>query len=359
MAYLPTTAHVTLLATLRRERLLPLAGTVVVQAKQRVQPSDVVAQAQLADGHRLVDVARALGVPDDQADSALVKHGGDAVKAGEPIAVRKTGLGLVRRAARSPVDGRLVVAAGGKALVAALSAPFELRAAIPGTVVTILQSQGVVIETTGALLEGVWGNGKEDSALLRVVGDNPRAALTANLVQMEQRGAIVVAGRLADPAALKQLGDVGVRGLLVGTLAAALLPAAQKAGFAIVVAEGFGARGFSVPAFSLLASNAGRQAWLNAQPTDRFAGRRPELIIPLPGSSTPPPQPVDGQTLAVGQRVRVLRGPEIGKVGTITELSERPQVMPSGLRVAAASVSLEGASGPAARLACANLEILE
>jgi hypothetical protein len=281
------------------------------------------------------------------------------VKAGEPIAVRKTGLGLRRRTARSPVDGRLVVAAGGKALLAAISEPFELRAAVPGVVVTILQSQGVVIETTGALLEGVWGNGKEDTALLRVVGDGPRAALTANLVTVQLRGAIMVAGTLADPAALKQLGDVGVRGLLVGSLAPTLLPAAKKASFPLLVVEGFGGRGFSAPAYNLLAGNAGRQAWLNAQPVDLFAGRRPELIIPLPGPAIPPLQPLDGQTLDVGRRVRVLRGPEAGKVGTVTELSPRALVMPSGLRTLAASVALEGAAGPATRVAVANLEILE
>jgi hypothetical protein len=359
MAYLPATSHVTLLATLRRERLLPLAGTVDVEARQRVEASDVVGHALLADRHRLVDVARALGLPDEKADSALVKRDGDPVKAGEPIAVRKTGLGLMRRTARSPVEGRLVVAGGGKALLAAISAPFELRAAIPGQVVTILQSPGVVIETTGALLEGVWGNGKEDTALLRLLGDQPQTALTANLVSMEQRGAILVAGTLADPAALKQLGDVGIRGLVVGSLAAALLPAARKAGFPVLVVEGFGARGFSAPAFTLLQSNAGRQAWLNAQPADAFMGRRPELIIPLPSPSTPPPQPVNGETLAVGRRVRVVRGPDTGKVGTVTDLSERPLATPSGLRVPVAGVALEGAAGPATHIAFPNLEILE
>ena len=359
MAYLPTTAHVTLLATLRRERLLPLAGSVIVQAKQRVEPTDVVARTLLAKGHRLVDVARALGLPDEEADSLLVKHDGDPVKAGEPIAVRKTGLGLRRRTARSPVDGRMVVAAGGKALLAAISEPFELRAAVPGMVVTILQSQGVVIETTGALLEGVWGNGKDDTALLRVVAEGPRGPLTANLVTVELRGAIVVAGTLADPVALKQLGDVGVRGLVVGSLAPTLLPAAQKAGFPLLVVEGFGGHGFSAPAHNLLAGNAGRLVWLNALPADPFAGRRPELIVPLPGPSIPPPQPMDGQTLEVGRRVRVLRGPETGKVGTVTELSARPLVMPSGLRTPVANVALDGVAGPTARVAFANLEILE
>jgi hypothetical protein len=137
------------------------------------------------------------------------------------------------------------------------------------------------------------------------------------------------------------------------------LPAALKAGFPVLAVEGFGDRGFSAPAFSLLTSNAGRQAWLNAQPADPFVGHRPELIIPLPGPSTPALQPLDGETLAVGKRVRVLRGPEVGKVGTVTELSERPMITRSGLRAHMAGVALEGASGPDARVAFANLELLE
>src|SRR4051794_915617 len=116
MAYLPETAHVTLLATLRRERLLPLAGTVIVQARQHVEGADVVARAVLAEGHRLVDVARQLGVPAHKADSAMLKTDGQLVKAGEPLASRKTAFGLLKRSARSPVEGRLVAAAGGKAL---------------------------------------------------------------------------------------------------------------------------------------------------------------------------------------------------------------------------------------------------
>src|SRR5690606_28050759 len=148
----------------RRERLLPQLGEVLVETRQAVEATDVVARAAVAEHHRLIDVARRLGVPPDKADEAMIKKDGDAVKAGEPIAVRKAALGLRRVAARSPINGWLVAAAGGKALLAALSRPLELRAGIPGTVVSILQGRGVVIETTGALLEGVWGNGREDTA---------------------------------------------------------------------------------------------------------------------------------------------------------------------------------------------------
>ncbi|MCC7358619.1 MAG: hypothetical protein IT317_04030 [Anaerolineales bacterium] len=359
MPYIPPTSHVTLLATLRRERLLPLAGDVIAQARQRVEAADVVAHTFVADRHHLVDVGRKLGLPDDQADSALVKQDGDLVKQGEPIAVRKTALGLRKLTARSPADGRLVAAAGGKALVAAISKPFELRAGIPGQVVTILQSRGVVLETTGALLEGVWGNGREDSAPLRLLGDSPTSTLTAALVDMNLRGALLACGQLADPAVLKTVADVRPRGLIVGGLAPGLVAQVRRLDFPLLVVEGFGQRGFSAPAYALLKSNAWREAWLNAIVWDRFSGKRPELIVPLPSPSAPPPAPAQGEALAVGKRVRVLRGREAGKIGAVLELGETPVLIASGLRVRVARVMLEGGPAGGSAVPFANLELLE
>jgi len=272
--------------------------------------------------------------------------------------VRKTALGLRKLTARSPAEGRLVAAAGGKALVAAISKPFELRAGIPGQVVTILQSRGVVIETTGALLEGVWGNGREDSAPLRLLGESPLTSLTAALVEMDMRGALMACGQLTDPAVLKTVAEVHPRGLIVGGLAPGLLPLAQALDFPVLVVEGFGQRGFSAPAFALLKSNAGREAWLNAARWDRFRGQRPELIVPLPSPSTPPAAPVEGEALEVGKRVRVLRGRDAGKVGAVLDMSDAPVLVPSGLRVRVARVMLEGGPAAGTEIPVANIELL-
>jgi hypothetical protein len=318
----------------------------------------VVARTFVADRHYLVDVGRKLGLPDDKADSALVKQDGDPVKAGEPIAVRKTALGLRRLAARSPAEGRLVAAAGGKALVAAISKPFELRAGIPGQVVTILQSRGVVLETTGALLEGIWGNGQEDFAVLRLVGDGPATPLTADMVEVEMRGGLLAAGVLMDAGALKRLADVRVRGLIVGGLGAGLLPAVSKLDFPVLVVEGFGARGFSAPAYALLTGNVGREAWLNAAVRNPFTGRQPEMIVPLPATHTPPPPPVEGDTLAAGKRVRVVRGAAAGQVGIVQAVGDRPALAPSGVRVLMARVTLDGEQDAVA-VPAPNLELLE
>jgi hypothetical protein len=176
---------------------------------------------------------------------------------------------------------------------------------------------------------------------------------------MNLRGALLACGLLTDPAALKAVAELRPRGLILGGLAPTLVAPAQRLDFPLLVVEGFGARGFSAPAFALLKSNAGREAWLNAVTRDRFHGKRPELIVPLPSPSTPPPAPVEGEALAVGKRVRVLRGREAGKVGTVLETSDTPVLIASGLRVRVARVMVEGGPAGGMELPVANIELLE
>jgi hypothetical protein len=360
MAYIPPTTHVTLLATLRRERRLPAAGEVRVQMRQRVEATDEVAHALVASHHRLVDVARGLSLPPDKAPAHMLKQEGEPVKSGEPIARRKTALGLGSRTLKSPVDGYFLFVRHGKAVLAAISEAYELRAGIPGLIVNLEHEQSVAIETTGALLEGVWGNGvgKEAFAVMSVVGSAPDAPLLSEQIDVNARSSILAAGCLQDDAAFRRLAEMNVRGLIVGTLNPALIPAVSKLDLPVVVTDGFGARGLSAPAYTLLVSNSGREAWVNAQTWDRFRGARPEVIIPLPAPGADPPAPVDGDALAVGKRVRICRGAEAGITGTVKALSDQPVRLPSGVRAHAAFVEAED-GGQSYTIPFANLEILE
>ncbi len=362
MAYIPQTSHVTLFATLRRERLLPAPGEIIIDPGHRVEATEVVARAEIADFHRLIDLARALGVPKDKVAPHLVKQENDMVKKGEPIATRKVFLGLSNKSVPSPVDGRLVLFDEGKALLAATT-PFDLRAGLPGTVVTVIGSQGIVIETTGALVEGVWGNGQDDFSVLRLLSTTPDGALPAEQLELGMRGAVLAAGVLADLDILAKLAEIGVRGLILGRVNTEALPVLQKAPFPVLVTDGFGAGGFSLPVFNLLKGNAGREIWVNAHLADRYRGTRPEAILPLPSPNEPPPPPIEGDALAVGKRVRVLRGVDLGRVGAVIGLSDKPMTLPSGLRSRVAAVTLEDEPGartrPTISVAFANLELLE
>ena len=306
MAYIPPTSHITLLATLRRERLLPIPGEVVVAAGQRVESTDVVARAEVHDHHRLIDVARELGVPREKVAAYLTKPEGELVKKGEPIAVRKTLLGLSTRRVTSPVDGRLVFCDHGQALLAAI-APLEVRAGLPGTVISVVAGRGILIETVGALLEGVWGNGREDFSVMRALGGGPEAALRAEQLEPSMQGAVLAAGSVAETDLLRRLTELGVRGLILGSAPAELLPDLQALSFPVLVVDGFGLQGFSAQAFALVNGNSGREVWLNTRPIDRAAGTRPEAILPLPTSHEPPPPLLEGDPLQEGKRVRVVR----------------------------------------------------
>ncbi len=357
MAYVPPTTHVTLLATLQRNRLLPLPGEVAVQENQRVEAGSVIARAVVAKQHRLIDVARQLGVSPRHVDAFLVKHEGDTVKKDEPLASRREL--FLPREVLSPVDGMVLAVGEGKALLALLEPPLEVRAGMPATVVKVLPDYGATIETTGALLEGVWGNGAEAFGVLRMLGSGLADALQPEMVDVELRHTIIAVGTLQDTAVFGKLAEIEARGLVIGSLRAELIAHVQKLPFPVLVVEGFGAQGFSSSAYTLLASNSGREAWINAQLWNRFKGLRPELIIPLPSPGQAPNPPGNGQPLAVGLRVRVTRGLEVGRVGQVLTLGESARVTASGVRAQVAMVQFEETEEPAASIPFANLEILE
>lgn len=355
MAYIPLTSHATLLTAIRRRRVLTGATEILATEGQRVASGDVIARGEVTDTHQLVDVSGKLGVRAEKLEPYLLKHEGDLIKKGEALA-RKRGLFGTSRSAAAAVDSRLVLFEGGKALLAAVR-PVEMRAGLPGTVIG-QTAGGVTIETTGAVLSGVWGNGQEGFSVLRVLTSEPAIVLHGGLVEPSLRGAIIAGGSLVDASLFEGLAEVGIGGLILGRLSTRLLTAAEKAPYPVMVAEGFGEGGFSVPVFALLNGNTGREVWLNACSWDRNGSDRPEAIIPLPANNVA--LPVVGEPLAEGKRVRILRGPEAGRVGHVTGLSDRPMLLPSGVRARLAVIALDDVPGqrPTVSAPFANLELL-
>jgi hypothetical protein len=79
-------------------------------------------------------------------------------------------------------------------------------------------------------------------------------------MDIQLRGAVIVAGQCDHPAPLHQAGELSLRGLILGGMAAALIPMARRLPYPIVVLGGFGDFPISAPIFNLLASNAGRKS---------------------------------------------------------------------------------------------------
>ena len=65
---LAPTTHVLPFTVVQRQRLLPVVGRVTARKGQKVNPADVVAEANLAAEHLLLSVARGLGLPPAKAN---------------------------------------------------------------------------------------------------------------------------------------------------------------------------------------------------------------------------------------------------------------------------------------------------
>lgn len=340
------------MTTIRRQRELPLPGMITVGFNERVQPQDIVAEVELARKHEFIDIARGLGVPAVEASRYLTKEKGDRVEKGEIIAGPA---GISRRTIRAPSEGRIAGMMEGRLLFEVRQEPFILHAGFPGEIVGTDGSMNVTIETSGALIQGVWGNGKQDLGVMRIVGKGPRDRLLTDQLDVELRGAVLVAGICEHPAPLNQARELSVRGIILGGLSAELVPIAKGLPYPVIVLDGFGSAPMNRAAYELLTTNRGRDAALDAQPADPYSSHRPEVIIPLPVVS-PTDIPEDLIPLAPGVRVRVLRDPYRSEVGVVEEILDQVVSYPSGVLCKSARVNLEVAGRTTVPLA--NLDIL-
>jgi hypothetical protein len=262
---------------------------------------------------------------------------------------------MTKRVVRAPRTGLILKAGGGQVLLQLQSPPYELKAGLPGTVIELLGERGVVIETTGALIQGVWGNGPVDAGLMNVLLTAPDDELTTDRLDVSLRGSVILAGHCAEAQVLKAAAELPVRGLILASMDPSLVQTAARMPYPLVLLEGFGSRPMNSAAYRLLTTNERRDVAVNAQPWDAYTSSRPEVVIPLPASGA---LPIAGDvvTFATGQTVRLLRAPYSGRIGAVAGISLGPVALPNGLMAPAAEVRLE--NGEMAIVPLANLEVL-
>ena len=351
--YLPPVAHVATNTTIRRVRSLPVPGTITVNINETVEAKEIIGEAEFAPHHQIIDVAQSLGISISDVARYLTRERGDRVEEGELIAGPA---GFPRRSIRAPADGRIAAVTNGMILFEERQDPYLLAAGFPGEVVGTDGMLTVTIENSGALVQGVWGNGREDIGVMRIVGEGPRDRLLTDQLNVELRGAVLVAGICDHPAPLQQASDISVRGIILGGLSSDLIPIAESLHYPIVVIDGFGSVPLNQAAFDLLKEFKGRDAAVNARPAKPFEQHRPEVIIPLPMANLPD-LPEDLIALAPGVRVRVTRQPNSSEVGIVEEILEKAVSYPSGILARSARVDLELRGSTNVPLA--NLEILQ
>jgi hypothetical protein len=233
--------------------------------------------------------------------------------------------------------------------------PYELKASIPGTIIELLEDRGAIVEGTGALIQGVWGNGRIDYGLMHVLANSPDAILTPDQLDVSLRGSIVLAGHCNDIEVLKAAAELPLRGMIFASIDISVVTTAARMRIPVVVIEGFGNIPMNSAAYKLLSTNDQREVTVNAEHWNPFSGARPEVFIalPAPGELPQPPETVD---FSEGQQVHIVRSPYTGKIGTIIEIRPGTTILPNGLATQAALVQVEGSES--ALIPLANLEVL-
>ncbi|MBU0704770.1 MAG: hypothetical protein KKC18_12990 [Chloroflexi bacterium] len=349
MYYLSET-QATPLTTARRQRILPAPGEILVRVGQRVEPTQIVAQTDLPGDFRILPLARLLDVPPSRVERCLRVGLHDEVQEGQIVA-RRFG-----RSVASPIAGVVTASGSGRILIEAQPISFELRAYIPGTVSNVLREYGVIIETAGAVIQGIWGAGNENFGVLKCLVQSPAEPLQARAVDPSCHGTIIICGSGLNSAALEAVQELQVRGIVTGGLPPELISQVERLPFPVIVTEGIGTAPMSEPIFRLLATNDGREASISGKTQSRWGVVRPEIIIPLPADTSAADQVQPGSPLTVGMRVRAVRAPYMGQTGAIVAFPPHARLIDTGAKVRGAEIDL-GQETPVF-IPLANLEIL-
>lgn len=343
---------ITPLATIYRKRTLPVAGQVRVGYGDQVAADRVLAEADVAMGYHLLDLEYDLNAEIDDPSRYMVKRIGDPVEEGEVIAQRGK---VLRRESVSPVAGKLIDARRGKVLIETTPEHVQLRAFYPGKVVNVIPERGATLEVTAALVQGLWGTGRELRGRLDSVVPDGETPLSAERIEVSHVGTILIGGRTLDRRALAAAVRNQVAAIVVGSVSSDLLPAIEESGLSVLATEGFGDDPMNQRAYGLLQANVGHETCLSPMIQPRWEVRRPEIVIPLP-AETQPPLLEPGAQIQPGISVRATRAPYQNLVGRVASLPTGPRHLASGAPADGAIVDLETVGR--VFVPFANLEIL-
>jgi hypothetical protein len=311
-----------------------------------------VAEGRKLGQHILIDIRRALGIARaPEAEKLIERNEGEKIQAGDVLAQTR---GLLARVVRSPVDGEVVAIHNGRVLIEVPGEYIRLAAGFAGVVGEVVPERGVVLETHGALIQGIWGNDRFDQGMLLMVATSPGDELTAAKLDVGMRGAVAVCGPCSDPAVLSMAETLPLRGLILSSMSPDLIAQASALQVPVIVVEGFGKIPYDSVTYKILTTSEKRDACAKASARNPYSGEVPEVILPLPAEGT---EPAATTEFKPGKVVRVIGLPEPVRVGVISQIRPGSTRLMSGVSAPAADVRLE--NNDLITVPLANLDVLE
>jgi hypothetical protein len=337
---------------IRRERALPQSGEVSVGVGNEVTPIQVVARMPLETHFAIVDGSEALGVPPEEVKGLVIVEDEAIVEVGTVLAKKEQF--ARKRQVLAPVEGKLFDVVNGRIVISQTAEWLEKQAMVSGRVVSYMGDRGVIIETHGTLIQGVWGSGKENFGKLKVATRNFNGSLTKDQVSGDVGTLVLAAGRVEHLEVLEIAEQRHVAGIIAGSMSAELCMAASALSYPIILTDGVGKQNMTPAIFSLLQGMDGRETSLFAD-YDRSRGQRPEIIIPEPPAAAAEAVAAN-RPIRLGQMVRLLRAPYIGYTGEIVKIYALSQILATSAKAQGVDVRL--ADGSVVFVPFANFDVM-
>lgn len=359
--------------TIRRKRLLPVKGKVLVNKGDYVEAQKIVAETFMPGDVIPVNVANLLSLPPRDLPECMLISEGDTVEKGDAIAQTKGIFGFFKNTSHSPEVGTVETISDitGQVILRGEPHPVQVLAFIPGTVVEVIEDQGIVIESEVSFIQGIFGIGGETFGKIHMATSSYKDALTEDLITPEMEGNVIVGGARITAEAIKKAVAVRAAGIVSGGIddqdlkdflgydLGVAITGAEKKGLTLIITEGFGDIAMAEKTYNLLKLRNGCEASITGATQIRAGVIRPAVIIPVDDSVPEVKLNKDHQTgvLEIGFPVRIIRDPYFGQIGEIYELPAEPEPLDSGTKTRVLRVKLE--SGDVVTVPRANVELIE
>jgi hypothetical protein len=356
-----------------KERRLPMTGEVMVEKGAQVSAEQVVARTELPGNVQPVKAASILGQHQQDLLEYMLKGEGEAVEKDEIIATAKSFFGLFKSHCKSPCTGTIesISTVTGQVIIREPPIPVEVEAYISGTVVDVIPNEGVVVQTVGSFVQGIFGIGPEIHGQIHIANKSGADELTVADLEGDIAGKVIVGGSMVNSTTIKAAIEKGVKAIVVGGIDAAdlknfmgfdlgvAITGSETLGITLVITEGFGKMAMAGRTFKLLSRFEGKQCSVNGATQIRAGVMRPEIVISLDNTeSINMEKEFDmAKGLQIGSPVRCIRAPYFGNLGEVVDLPPELHIVESGAPVRVLKVKFgDGEEGLVPR---ANVEMIE
>ncbi|OQX71387.1 MAG: hypothetical protein B6D62_02050 [Candidatus Cloacimonas sp. 4484_275] len=357
---------------LRKERILPLKGKVLVKKGDKVKAEDYVAETLLPGKVVPFNLANKLGVTPNLVKQYLTISEGQKIKKGQIIAQTKGIFGMFKTTVKSPIEGEVenISTITGQLLLREPRIPVQVKAFIDGIVVDVIEEEGVIIENKSAYIQGIFGVGGETTGEIKILVSSPDEVIDKSKIDESCKGKVIVCGSIVDFDTISKAKQIGVHGIITGGIddrdlkrllgydLGVAITGHEDIGLTIVVTEGFGKINMAQKTFNLLKKFEGHKSSIHGKTQIRAGVMRPEIIIPVEFKEEElKAQTPKMSTLEIGTTIRVIRQPNFGLIGKVTALPEELHIVESETKVRILEAELE--NGEKVIIPRANVEVIE